>query len=48
MFAQICSNDDLGLTSTFYGKVKFAFRAFIWEEFMEIVEDFCAKINKYS
>ena len=44
MFAQECSNDDLGC----YGKVRFAFLAFIWEDFMELVEDFEAKVNKYN
>ena len=32
----------------FYGKVKFGFWAFIWEEFMDFAEDFGAKANKYS
>ena len=32
----------------FRGKVKFAFTAFIWEEFIELVEDLGAKVNKYS
>ena len=41
IFAQECSNDDLGLTlSFFYGKVKFAFWDFIWEEILDFVEDF--------
>ena len=31
----------------FDGKVKFAFRAFIREEFMELVEDLGAEVNKY-
>ena len=47
-FAQEYSNDYLGLTLIFYGKVRFAFWAFIWEEFMDFVEDFGAKVNKYS
>ena len=33
-----CSNDNLWLILTFYGKVKFAYRYFIWEEFMELVK----------
>ena len=33
---------------TFYGNVKFAFQAFILEEFMELVEDLGAEVNKYS
>ena len=41
IFAQECSNCDLGLTLGFYDKVKFAFCAFIWEEFMDFV-------NKYN
>ena len=32
----------------FYGKVKFAFWSFKWEEFMDFVEDFGAEVNKYS
>ena len=45
-FAQECFNDDdLRLTLTFYGKVKFAFLAFILNEFMELVEDFCANVK---
>ena len=32
----------------FYGKVKFAFWTFIWEEFMDFAEGFDAKVNKYS
>ena len=38
----------LGGPWLFYGKVKFTFRAFIWEEFMDYVEYFCAKVNKYN
>ena len=47
-FTQECSNDDLKLTLIFYGKVKFAFLAFMWAEFMDFVEAFGAKVNKYS
>ena len=44
IFTQECSNDDLGLTmSFFYGKVRFSFWAFIGEEFMDFVEDFWCK-----
>ena len=32
----------------FYGKVKFAFRAFIGEGFMELVEDLGAEVNRNS
>ena len=32
----------------FYGKAKFAFWAFMWEEFMDFIEEFGAKVNKYS
>ena len=32
----------------FHGKVKFAYPAFIWDEFIEQVEDLCEKVNKYS
>ena len=38
----------LGRPWHFYGKVKFAFQAFICEEFMEFVEDLAAKVSKYS
>ena len=31
----------------FFGKVKFAFWAFIWEDFMDFI-DFGAQLNKYS
>ena len=49
IFPQKCSNDDLGLTLTYFdGKVKFAFLAFIREEFMERVEDSGTEVNKYS
>ena len=30
----------------FYGKIKFAFCAFIWEEFMDLAKDFGVKVNK--
>ena len=47
IFAQKSSDDDLELTMTYCnGKIKFAFRDFIWEEFMELVEDIGAKVNK--
>ena len=32
------ANDDLGLTLSFYGKVKVAFWAFIWKDLMDFVE----------
>ena len=48
IFALKCSNTDIGLTVTFYGMIKFAFRAFTWEEFMELVEDVDAKVDKCS
>ena len=38
-------NDDLSWPWHFYGKVKFAILSFILEEFMELVEEFCAKVN---
>ena len=44
IFAKNCYNDDLGLTLTFL----FAFRAFIWGEFMAFMENFGAKANKHS
>ena len=47
IFTQECSNDDLKLILSFYGKVEFAILAFIWEEYMEFVEAFGAKVNKY-
>ena len=49
VFTQECSNDDLKNTKPwvdlefFYGKVKFAFWAFIYVEFMDFIEDFGAK-----
>ena len=48
LFAQKCTYDDIGLTLTIYGKIKFAFRGFTQEEFMEFLEDFGAKVNKCS
>ena len=48
LFAQKCTNDDIGLTLTFYGKIKFALRGFTWEEFIEFVKDLGAKVNKCS
>ena len=36
------------LETRYDGNVKFAFRAFIREEFMELVEDLGAEVNKYS
>ena len=48
-FGQKCSYDDIGLTlAFFYGMIKFAFRAFTWEEFMELVTDLGAEANKCS
>ena len=44
---QKCSNDDLGLTLTIL-MARSYFRAFIREEFMELVEDLGAEVNKYS
>ena len=48
ILAQNCSDDDTGLTFKFYGKIKFAFRAFTWKEFMELIEYLGAKVNKCS
>ena len=48
IFAQVYSSDDLWQTLTFYGKVQFAFWSFVWKEFMELVQDFGAKVDKYS
>ena len=42
-FSPKCSNEDLYI---FDGKVKFAFQTFIWEEFMELVEDLGAEVIK--
>ena len=47
IFTQEFSNDNLGLALSFC-KVKFAFWAFISEEFMDFAEVFGAKVNKYS
>ena len=44
-FAQKCSNDDLGLTLHFYGKVLFAFPGFHIGRVMELLEDLGAKVN---
>ena len=49
IFAQECSNGDLGLTLTFYGKVKFAFWCLYmgkcyWSEFMELEEHLVQKL----
>ena len=44
-FAQAFLTNDLSWPWHFYGKVKFAFLAFILQEFMELVEEFCAKVN---
>ena len=41
-FAQKCSNDDLGLTLHFYGKVLFAFYI---GRVMGLLEDLSAKVN---
>ena len=38
----------LGDLEFFYGKVKLAFWAVVWEEFMDFVEGFGAKVNKNS
>ena len=46
IFAQQCSYDDPMLTLTFYCKIEFAFRAFVWEEIMELVEGLGANVNK--
>ena len=48
LFVQKCTTDDIGLTLTFNSKIKFALRGFTWEEFMELVEDLGAKVNKCS
>ena len=49
IFAQEWINDDIIVDlGIFYSKVKFAFRAFIWEKFKKLVEDFGAKVNKMS
>ena len=45
-FCQKSCDDDIGLTLTFYGNIKFAFRAIAWEEFNELVEDSSAEVNK--
>ena len=45
IFTQEFLHGDLDF---FNSKVKLAFLAFIFEEFMDFVEDFDAKVNKYS
>ena len=55
-FTQEYSNEDLGLTLSYYyyyyycyyWKVKFGFLAFIWDEFMDLVEALGANENKYN
>ena len=44
-FCLKCSNDDIGLTLTFYGKIKFAFQAFLRGEFMELGEYLGRKVK---
>ena len=45
VIVQECSNDDIELTlSFFYGKVKFAVWTFIWEEFMDFVDNLVQKL----
>ena len=48
IFTQERTNDCLKLYLSFYGKVEYALLAFIWEEFMDLVEAFGAKVYKYS
>ena len=38
----------LGGPWVFYGKVNFAFWSFIWEESIDFIVDFGAKVSKYS
>ena len=45
ILAQHYFDDYLGLTITFYGKIKVAFLPFILQEFMALVEDFGASAN---
>ena len=49
-FIQECSNDDLGLTLNFlHGKANlFTVLTFIGEEFLDFVEDFDVRVNKYG
>ena len=49
IFAQECFHDDLGSTMSFMARSNvLAFWTFIWEDFLDFVEDFSAKVNKYS
>lgn len=50
IFAQKHSNDDLGLTLNFFMARSnvLTFWAFIWEDFLDFVDDFSANVNKYS
>ena len=43
IFTKECSNDDLGLTLSFYGHFTIALRAFIWEEFVDFLGEFVPK-----
>ena len=47
---QECSNDDFGLTCDFFFFFFFfmARSNMFWVEFMGFVEDFSAKVNKYT
>ena len=49
IFARKCSHCDLGLTSAFFmAKSNLLFGLSYGEEFMELVKDLGAKVNKYS
>ena len=48
IFAQKCSNDDIGLTLTFLCQDQICFLGFHREEFLELVEDLGAKVNQCS
>ena len=48
IFAQESSSDDLWLTLTFYGMVKFAFWSLYMGRALRTCKPFGAKVNKYS
>ena len=43
--AKECSDGDIKVTLTYYGKAIFAFWALIWIEVIELAEIFGAKVN---
>ena len=46
IFGQKCFDYDIGLTLKFLWQGQICFQGFIWEEFIELVEDLGSNINK--